>query len=319
MSNELSSKLSITERQNLEWIAVDWGTSQFRAWAIGMQNQVLARADSNAGVHKVAAGNFEFALLKIIGDWLPSPCVQPIQVVICGMAGARQGWCEAPYRSLPCQPVSEDQLTEVSTYDSRIQVFIVPGLCQKNPVDVMRGEETQLAGLVSRIGNDSACVCLPGTHSKWAQLEAGLVKQFKTYMTGELFELLSTHSTLSFAISKDALNLSEFHRAVADALHKPADISNQLFSIRSTALVHGLDAQLAYSRLSGLLIGLELAATRELWHQQQVRLIGTGDLVSLYSEALLELGAEAVIEDVESLTIDGLSSLYHSLQIESVT
>ena len=164
-----------------DWIAVDWGTSNLRVWAMGPDG-VLAQAQSDDGMGRLARDGFEPALLALIAPWLGAG-VTP--VMACGMVGSRQGWCEAPYRAVPCTPMDARMAMRVLVRDPRISVRIAPGLKQASPADVMRGEETQIAGALA-LGAQDGVICLPGTHSKWAQVSAQEVVSFQTYMTGEI-------------------------------------------------------------------------------------------------------------------------------------
>ena len=153
-----------------DWIAVDWGTSHLRAFAMqggGDQARRLEERHSDRGMGKLSRGEFEPALLALVEDWLASPPAKPMLVVICGMAGARQGWIEAPYRPTPGTPTGPDGMQPVPTSDPRLCAFIVPGLSQMKPADVMRGEETQIAGALALNPGFDGVICLPGTHSKW--------------------------------------------------------------------------------------------------------------------------------------------------------
>ena len=129
-----------------DWIAVDWGTSNLRAWAMGASG-VLDHGESHEGMGTLSRDGFEPALLRVVSPWLQDGRVMP--VIACGMVGARQGWIEAVYRAVPCSPVSAAQMTVAPTSDSRIRVHIAPGLSQDRPADVMRGEETQIAGALA--------------------------------------------------------------------------------------------------------------------------------------------------------------------------
>ena len=115
-----------------------------------------------------------------------------LPVIICGMAGARQGWIEAPYVAVPAPPPAVlSQAVAVAGAPRR--VAIVPGLCQRDAAapDVLRGEETQLAGVAPLSVPGRHLACLPGTHSKWVLIEGGVVQGFGTWLTGELFGLLA--------------------------------------------------------------------------------------------------------------------------------
>lgn len=288
-----------------QWIAVDWGTSNLRAWAVG-NGTILAEVSSDDGMGRLARGDFEAALLALIEPWLSE---ETTPVFACGMVGSRQGWHEAPYRSVPCAPVDPLSLVSVPTLDRRIAVSIAPGLKQTRPADVMRGEETQIAGALSLMPSFDGVFCLPGTHSKWVHISAGEVVSFQTYMTGELFALLSEQSVLRHGVKGGGWLDSAFDAAVADALSRPEKIAARLFSLRAEALIAGLGATEGLSRLSGLLIGIELAAAKPYWLGQSVALIGADKLSKLYERALASQGVMARILPGRECTLAGLTSL----------
>jgi len=290
----------------LGMLAVDWGTSRLRVWALADDGTVRARASSDAGMSSLAADGYETALLDLVGPWLDPGTRLP--VLVCGMAGARQGWREAGYRAVPCRPVEPGAAVPVPTADRRLAVAIIPGLSQRDPPDVMRGEETQLAGLSARLGAADSVVCLPGTHAKWALLSGGLVTGFTTVMTGELFGLLASQSILRHSIAPAGDDDEVFLDAVDAMLATPERLTAALFSVRAAGLVGNQPVAGARSRLSGLLIGAELAQTRELWRRAPVHLVGAGPLVARYRLALIRAGAQTVIEDGEALTLTGLAA-----------
>lgn len=290
-----------------EWIAVDWGSSNLRAWAMGPEG-VLAEDASEAGMASLSTDGYESALLELIAPWLASSRA-PLQVVICGMAGAKQGWREAPYRNVPCAPVEAGQLTAVATADPRIRVGIAPGLSQSQPADVMRGEETQIAGALALYPRFDGVICLPGTHSKWAHVSAGEVVSFQTFMTGEMFALLANQSVLRHGLQSDAWDDEAFAAAVGETLSRPERLAAKLFSLRAEALLHGLPADAARARLSGLLIGAELAAAKPYWLGQDVALIGAPQLSRNYAAALSLQGITARQLSGRDCTLAGLAVL----------
>lgn len=295
-----------------DWIAVDWGTSNLRAWAMDASGKVLAEATSQEGMGKLARDGFEPALLRLIGPWLDNG---PAPVFACGMVGSRQGWCEAPYRSVPCTPLDPAAQVTAPTNDPRLSVHIAPGLKQTQPADVMRGEETQIAGALSLMPGYDGILCLPGTHSKWAQISAGEVVSFQTFMTGEMFALLSEASVLRHGLQGDGWDDTAFEVAVSDALSRPERLGARLFALRAEGLIAGLAPPAARARLSGLLIGTELAAARPYWLGQRVTLVGAAKLSAAYARALKAQGIDAQHLSVTDCTLAGLSSL--ALQTEA--
>jgi 2-dehydro-3-deoxygalactonokinase len=294
---------------NINWIAVDWGTSNLRAWAMGPSGP-LAEASSDEGMGKLAPDQFEAALLRLITPWLTAP---KTLVLACGMVGARQGWREAAYRQTPCTPVDAKAITLVPTTDNRISFHIAPGLSQDRPADVMRGEETQVAGVLALHPGFDGVICHPGTHSKWVQVSAGEVVSFQTYMTGELFALLSTQSVLRHSLA-EGWDDEAFDGGVADALQSPDKFAARLFSLRAEFLLHALPPAKARARLSGLLIGIELAGSKPYWLGQRVMLVGAPALAASYIRALKAQGLTAETLDATACTLAGLSSLHRQMR-----
>ena len=283
-----------------DWIAVDWGTSNLRVWLMGPGGG-LAKAQSDDGMGRLSRDAFEPALLALISPWLGAG-VMP--VMACGMVGSRQGWCEAPYRAVPCTPL--DAAMAVPVRDGRISLRIAPGLKQVSPPDVMRGEETQIAGALA-LGAGDGVICLPGTHSKWAQISAGEVVSFQTCLTGELFALLSEHSVLRHGMEGDGFDEAAFDAALSDAISRPEKIAARLFALRAEGLISGLAAPAARARLSGLLIGIELAAARPYWLGQAVTLVGAPAISTLYARALAAQGLVARLLPATDCTLAGLT------------
>jgi len=291
------------------WIAADWGTSNLRVWAMGATGDYVDHAESNDGMASLAPGDFEPALLRLIEHWLTD---QPIEVIACGMVGARQGWVEAPYRAVPCTAKTSD-LIVAPTSDKRIKVHIAPGLMQSDPADVMRGEETQIAGFIAQNPDFDGIACLPGTHTKWAHISAGEIVSFRTFMSGELFALLGGQSVLKHSIASTGWDDDAFDDALSTTLSKPESLAAKLFAIRATQLLHDQSPETARARLSGLLIGAELAAAKPYWLGQNIALIGAPHLTQTYATALRLQGITPQVADVTQMTLAGLIALKDQL------
>ena len=290
------------------YAAVDWGTSSFRLWLIGENGAILAERRSNEGMTTAATAGFS----AILESHLQAVSAPPhLPVVICGMAGARQGWVEAGYLDTPA-PLAAIVGAAVTVADDNRDIRILPGLAQRDEAaaDVMRGEETQLLGALASLGSGSHLVCMPGTHSKWVRVTGGVVEGFSTFMTGELFEVISRHSILSHTLADGgAFDGSDpaFGSAVAMAVKKPALASNLLFSIRAGQLLHGLAATPAKARLSGILIGLEIGGAHGLAKAgSKICLVASGPLAALYQSALSAA-------ELPSTTIDADDAVRHGL------
>jgi 2-dehydro-3-deoxygalactonokinase len=282
------------------WIAVDWGTSSLRATRMPDGET----RTSGAGMAGLTRDGFEPALLDLVGDWLDGPT----QVVACGMVGARQGWAEAPYAAVPCAPLGGG-LTRAATADPRLDVRIVPGLSQTRPhPDVMRGEETQIAGLLRMLPEFDGVACLPGTHTKWVHVSAGEVVSFRTAMTGELFATLGAHTVLRHSLAGDGWDEGAFLGAVSDALSRPEVLTARLFELRAADLLLGQDAAVARGLLSGLLIGAELAATRPWWLGRDAVIVGAETPARAYAAALRAQGVDPRLLPAEATVLAGLSA-----------
>ena len=273
-------------------IALDWGTSNLRAYALGEDGSVLATRSGAVGVMAVSGGAFEEALQALIGDWLRD---QPCALIAAGMIGSRQGWREAPYIACPAGLVqAAAQLTTVSLAGQRT-LHIVPGLrClgSDGEYDVMRGEETQLWGADLAAG---ACGVLPGTHAKWARVaEGGRIDSFRTYMTGELFALLTQHGILGRLMVFGEARPAAFEQGVRLGLAEHARATHILFAARTAGLLGRIEPEGLPDFLSGLLIGIEIgseAADGPL--PPVVTVVGDAGLGGRYERALGMAGVQA--------------------------
>lgn len=279
-----------------DWIAADWGTTHLRVWAM-RGREVLDRRSSEQGMGKLTPAEFGPVLEDAVAGWGAAP------VVTCGMVGSRQGWAEAPYAPVPC--AAQPRLVRVPDHAAR-PVYIACGLRQDSPPDVMRGEETQIAGFLLRTPDFEGTICLPGTHTKWVALRAGRIERFRSCMTGEIYDLLAHRSVLRHTIGEGCQDMAAFDAAVAEALADPAAAYGALFALRAGALLGAQSPETAACRLSGLLIGWELSATRDLWQGQPVALIGSPVLSPLYTRALAGCGIQAASHDAEDVTLAGL-------------
>lgn len=296
-----------------DWIALDWGTTHLRGWAMA-GDTVLGEIRSDAGMNALVDRDaFERALLDAIAPWLPAAKGggTRLHVVACGMVGARQGWREASYLRVPTPPRGEARF--VPTRLDAVDVAILPGVAQDDPPDVMRGEETQIAGLLAAEPDFEGLVCLPGTHTKWARIAQGRIVGFRTAMTGELFDLLSTRSVLRHSLDPH-WDEGLFAAAVAEAAAAPEHLPVTLFGIRARQLLHGAIAGECRARLSGLLIGAELAALAAFRKGvAAVRVIGAPALASHYARALRAVGQGAIVHDDAQTTRAGLLAAYREI------
>ena len=292
---------------NPNWIAVDWGTTNLRIWQCDQAGNVLDETKVQMGMGALTASEYEGVLISHIDHHLSGKGIT--EVLVCGMAGARQGWQDAGYLTAPCNTPALNQAVTVPTADPRIMVRILPGIKQPDPADVMRGEETQIAGFLKQTPDYNGLICLPGTHSKWVHVQNGRVVEFQTFMTGEVYDLLSRNSVLKHSVSGECFSQSDFVDAAKSAFENPADVFSQLFRLRAQHLVHDTDATVLSARLSGILIGQEVAAMERQWNHLPITLIGEEALCSLYKSVLEAVGKSVDLNLSAAPTLLGLIAI----------
>ena len=289
-------------------IVVNWGTSNFRAYKVDAKGHVEAEKSSDRGAITVPAGGFQDALMVEILDWMD---VRDDRILMCGMVGARRGWKEAPYLQVPATfgEVVHGVITlDVEDLDARI----VPGLIgtDSNGVpDVMRGEETEILGCATDIGND-VHYCLPGTHTKWVRMENGRIGTFSTSMTGDLFKAIRESTILRSCTQHEPDDESAFLQGVERA-GQDGELGHKLFGVRTLVLTGRMRDTSASSYLSGLLIGTEVREKAR--KEDNLHLIGNAALCALYQKALREFGFISTIEP-EGAALRGLLRISGSLQ-----
>ena len=290
------------------YVAVDWGTSSFRLWLVDHAGQVLAERRSDEGMLAATKTGFPAVLQSHLAA-VEAPDHLP--VLVCGMAGAKTGWVEAGYVDTPA-PLSAILKQAARVPGAARDIRILPGIAQrdaKSP-DVMRGEETQLLGALGLDAAGEALVCMPGTHSKWVRVKDGTVAHFSTFMTGELFSVVSRETILSLAIAgaEEAEDARSFQAAVKAAFEAPAFAANLLFTARSRQLLFGGTPAAARETLSGTLIGAELAAGLSgTMPKAGITLIASGRLASLYRQAFDALSVIVNPIDADEAVRRGLS------------
>ena len=294
------------ELSEISLIAADWGTSNLRVWSMDHQGNVVNSINNGKGMSSLEPSDFEPHLINLIGNWLPKEANARYPIIICGMAGAKTGWKEAAYLTVPCPPINREKIVKIKTEDQRISVSIIPGIMQKSPPDVMRGEETQIAGYLSKNPDFDGIICLPGTHTKWVHISAGEIVSFKTFMTGEIFLSLSERSILRSSVQSNDFDATSFLEAFENVYANPALLSAKLFGLRAADLLENASTKILKSMLSGYLIGSELAGAKSYWLGQNIVMIGNNDLCVLYEKALKKLGLNTTIENAQNVTLNGL-------------
>ena len=302
------------------FLALDWGTTNLRAWRLGPDGAVEQAAEFALGVSRLAPGEaaarFETEVRPALGG---EGGGEGLPALACGMIGSNLGWVPAPY--IDC-PASLESLA-AGLAQAAPGVRIVPGLrCEglAGP-DVMRGEETQILGWLAvdarhRVGR--RLLVHPGTHAKWVTIDDGVLTRFNTSMTGELYSLLGAQSVLRFA--EGQADDDQAFDAGAAAAGDGGALAARLFGLRGRVINDRLPAGSAASWLSGLLIGAEVAA---LWPMLRdgavhgVDLLGDARLCALYARVLTARGVPFSLSDGEAAVLNGLTHIWKASRHDS--
>jgi 2-dehydro-3-deoxygalactonokinase len=299
----------MTPSSDTPFVGIDWGTTHRRVYALnpeGVCTQTFADDEGALACKGRFASALEAALQRMQ--------VQPERVLMSGMVGSALGWQEVPYVdasvALADLPRHLVPVSEAANGEARL---IVPGYCVRNAwgqPDVMRGEETQLLGAWAQ-GFHSGWFVLPGTHSKWVELQAGRIVQLRTYMTGELFSLLGKQGTVAAAAGSTAQvwDAAAFAEGVQSAQH--SSLSHQLFGCRARVVCGDLPASSAQSYLSGLLIGAELhdvlQSSGDALRSNPVHFIGAPELATHYLAAAGPLQLRFEVMDAQAAYLAALA------------
>jgi 2-dehydro-3-deoxygalactonokinase len=282
-------------------IAVDWGTTNRRAYRLGAGGALEDEIGDDQGIMAIAAGGFEDAVAGIrrrLGD---------LPMLLAGMIGSNRGWREAPY--VPC-PAGLEELTAALAWVEPGRTAIVPGISYiaEDAADVMRGEEVQIVGAVAqRMVEADGIVCHPGTHNKWITLECGRIAAFRTVMTGELFSLLKEHSILADLLAGPIEPGPAFEAGVERG-SQGAGLTAELFSIRARVLLGKSKKEDSASFASGLLIGADLRCGLP-GGDVEIAVIGRADLTRLFAAAIEICGGRPREIDGEAAFLAGVRHL----------
>jgi 2-dehydro-3-deoxygalactonokinase len=288
------------------FIAVDWGTTNRRAYRLDERGQCVEEFEDPKGVLAIEAGGFPPAAGEIrdrLGD---------VPLLLAGMVGSTRGWVEAPY--VPCPAGLEELAARLQWIESG-RTAIVPGMSSTvgGNFDVMRGEEIQLAGAIAaELIPPNALVCHPGTHNKWIIVEGGKIADFQTVMTGEMFNLLKSQGILAEFMSGGVVAGAAFRDGVRRGLEQKV-LTADLFSVRARVLLADLEREDAADFVSGLLIGQDLGLGLGLGRSDFI-IMGRPDLARLYEVAAEEAGRSCRTIDGADAFIAGALALRSKIQ-----
>lgn len=291
-------------------IAVDWGTSRLRAKYVGPDGRPLAELESAEGIGQLSDGH-EAVFERLVEDWPRAPAI------MAGMVGSRQGWREADYVACPTTvDALAGHMVRFKTSRGR-PVLIVPGLTARTDdgqPDVIRGEETQIIGLMGEQAEFTGTCILPGTHSKWVTVAENVITGFQTFLTGELFSLLARTSFLRHSVEEDGRDIAavpDFSEAVRRVAQDGVPFLSTIFSVRARRLLDDVAPGDNLAYLSGLIIGGEIAAAGALglFDEGPLTIVGGRSLARAYARALAVLNHPTEIHDGDAMVLAGLLRL----------
>lgn len=291
-------------------IALDWGTTRARAFLIGEDGGVIERRSADRGIQSVPAGGFPAAFAEIAGGLRQAR--PDAAVLLAGMVGSRNGWIEAPYVACPAGPDDIAAAGLSVRLDDGAGALVLPGLsCADGAFDVMRGEETLIVGL----GLNDGIACLPGTHSKWAEVKGGRIVRFASFMTGEVYGLLREHSILArLAAEPVGDDAAEGARRGLAAARRPGGLLNAAFHARSEVLAGRMSGGAVGPYLSALLVAQEIEGARALFGDlTNLHLVADGVLAQSYGRALAAAGLDHGLTTPEDAFVAGVTRLARGL------
>jgi 2-dehydro-3-deoxygalactonokinase len=288
------------------FIALDWGTTSFRAYLMGADGKLLDQFASPEGILAVKDNAFEAVLESHIGNWDKS-----LPIIASGMITSRQGWVELPYAECPASAEDLAKNIHVHKTGSGRTIHFITGMHFNSPSlthDVMRGEETQVFGSLETGAHHFVA---PGTHSKWIDVKEEKITGFSSYMTGEVYALLRNQSILGRLITSDADDEKSFLKGVDKALADPAGFLHSIFSTRTLGLFNAMHGEQLASYLSGIVIGTELAhATQHNSRSAKYVILASAGIGARYVRALKHAGLEVAMGDPLAV-IKGEAAIAH--------
>lgn len=286
----------MTPAPNPALVAVDWGTTNRRIFALGAGGRVLETRADDRGALSIADFPAEIAALRNLAGGAP--------LLLAGMVGSNRGWVEVPYVPAPAS-LADLAAASIAALPG---VMIIPGVAQSGPSpDVMRGEEVQLLGLAT-----DGLFCHPGTHSKWATIAGARLTGFRSVMTGDIMAALTARSILSDLLALPAADDDAFVAGV-DTMLADGDLTAELFGVRARVLTGQLPAASGSSRISGLLIGADIVAGLRGAVPGPVTLVGAAHLCRRFALALQRAGRDSVSIDGEAAFVAGAHALAMAL------
>ena len=306
-------------KAEIKFIAVDWGGSNFRAYAIDINGEVRQRTKAHQGVLRIKDENYSGTIKRLLGKWFNK--YPGVPIVMSGMVGSSHGWQEIEHVEAPVS------MYELANYIEKVfnhrfdrDIYIVPGVkaYRKNGVsfDEMRGKEVQVFGALQEIENKDKkqLICLPGSHSKWVEVNDGVITDIHTFVTGELISLLSRTTLISTFIQCSNYDAEGFAKGLEVAKDSKSILSD-LYTVYTEGASENVPHMQLSSYLSALIIASEVKAAKEIFPDNQaITVVGAPWLIEMYQQTcdLFGFTMQGIKSDVA--TVIGLNDLYDSMK-----
>jgi len=302
------------------YIAIDWGSSRFRAYLLTHHMDIIDSIDQAEGVKQHQHQDYALICKRLLNNWSYAIQTLHLPLFMAGMVGSNIGWHEVPYLSCPLSlsTISKQIVKRKSPWDTHM--YIIPGIKLEHDrrVDIMRGEETLMIGAVELMQTE--IYCLPGTHSKWIEIKNERLQNFTTMITGELYAILKDHSLLAQGLPTQQFNQQWFDEGIMEMKQSDSSLLVYLFNVRAKRMLGKLPKANVLSYLSGLLIGAELCTMRQklLIHKDRfLSILASPMLQQRYVSACNLLGICTKVIDSETAFIKGIHTLIKGLNDET--
>lgn len=300
------------------FIGINWGSSNFRAYRVAADGSLIDKFAEPAGIASLDRQGMAQQVTRLAERW---PGSGPIYAS--GMVGSNVGWVDVPYATCPAG-LADVAAAAVETRFGDVAVTIVPGLtCHREAdggVDILRGEETELFGLVALQGITDGVVALPGTHTKWVRIRQGKAVDFLTSMSGEIFDRLTAQGLLASIVEGKASDGEAFQQAARQAQARTLGLGSLLFGTRAKVIRGELPRADAASALRGMLIGSDIADALAMFPalgDAVIPLVGNGALSRLYAAALSSLNIATTLIDADDASIAGFHAFHRAATLRS--
>lgn len=295
----------INDNVKASYLIVDWGTTNFRAFVMDAQGQMLDKKELPMGLLQVEDGDFAKALEGVLSGWLEN--YKSLPIYMAGMVGSQLGWVNVEYATTSIDDVGLLKNVHSFSLPWGPKAFIIPGVSHQTETgayDVMRGEEVQLFGLAKIVKQSSLDAILPGTHSKHASFVSGKMTRFASFMTGELFSVISKHTILGKGLPEQVDSQVAFLKGVKEG-QQTDSLTSTLFAARTHRLFKNIEENEVLDYLSGLLIGNELKSIKD----NHVFLVGGKGLCDRYKMACTELSIFSTYVSGDDCFLAGMADL----------